>query len=72
MTEDPYRVTKERMARLLHCSLSHYVVDLYFQAAGIATPSLTSLSLEQLDHTQDLAMQEEIIKSASVAVYAGE
>lgn len=30
MTEDPYRVTKERMARLLHCSLSHYFVDLYF------------------------------------------
>ncbi|KAF9074000.1 cytochrome P450 [Rhodocollybia butyracea] len=40
-------------------------------AKGIATPSLTSVALEQMDPNQDIAQQEELIKTASVTAYGG-
>ncbi|KAE9385840.1 cytochrome P450 [Gymnopus androsaceus JB14] len=48
-----------------------YLVTKARLAAGTATPSLTSLALEEIDHTQDVAHQEEIIKLASVTAYGG-
>lgn len=39
---------------------------------GTATPSLTLAALEQMDRTQNLASQEEVIKKASVTAYGGE
>ncbi|KAF8824075.1 hypothetical protein HHX47_DHR9000128 [Lentinula edodes] len=40
-------------------------------AMGTATPSLTLAALEQMDRTQNLASQEEVIKKASVTAYGG-
>ncbi|KAF5382852.1 hypothetical protein D9757_007327 [Collybiopsis confluens] len=40
-------------------------------AKGIATPSLTSVALEQMDPNQDTAYQEQLIKTASVTAYGG-
>ncbi|KAE9389986.1 cytochrome P450 [Gymnopus androsaceus JB14] len=48
-----------------------YLVTKARLAAGTATPSLTSLALEEINHTQDVAYQEEVIKTASVAAYVG-
>ncbi|KAJ3757779.1 cytochrome P450 [Lentinula raphanica] len=40
-------------------------------AAGIATPSLTSLALERTNHNQDVGEQERLVKTAAVAAYGG-
>ncbi|KAJ3730167.1 cytochrome P450, partial [Lentinula raphanica] len=40
-------------------------------AMGVATPSLTSIALEQIDQQQDIGEQEELVKTAAVAAYAG-
>ncbi|KAJ4485333.1 cytochrome P450 [Lentinula aciculospora] len=40
-------------------------------AMGTATQSLTLAALEQIDRTQDLTSQEDIIKKASVTAYGG-
>ncbi|KAE9385833.1 hypothetical protein BT96DRAFT_928605 [Gymnopus androsaceus JB14] len=48
-----------------------YLVTKARVAAGTVISSLTSLSLEEIDHTQDVAQQEEVIKAASVTAYGG-
>ncbi|KIK59245.1 hypothetical protein GYMLUDRAFT_44616 [Collybiopsis luxurians FD-317 M1] len=40
-------------------------------ALGTATPSLTSVALEQMDPSQNTAEQEELIKMTSAAAYGG-
>ncbi|GAW09277.1 cytochrome P450 [Lentinula edodes] len=40
-------------------------------AMGIAAPSLTSFALEEMDHKQDLASQEDLIKITAVTAFSG-
>ncbi|KIK70125.1 hypothetical protein GYMLUDRAFT_543127 [Collybiopsis luxurians FD-317 M1] len=64
---------KAREWNLLRIKMTEeaYSVTRERTALGTATPSLASVALQQIDPTQDIAQQEELIKTASVTAYGG-
>ena len=44
----------------------------HLQATGVYTPSLTSSALANMDLTQDISIQEDVIKGVAVTCYGGQ